>query len=282
MTGSEHGDWVAYHYYPSKAASVLFVVLFFIVSLLHTFHLLRTRTWFFIPLVMGSWFETIGYIGRVLSAIESPDWKIGPYVMQSTLLLVAPALYAASIYMELDRIIHLVKGISLSIIRVNWITKLFVAGDVLSFLMQTSGAGIIVQGNRSTGEYIILGGLGVQIMFFGFFLVSALIFQRRITRRPTPESADDNIPWQKHMFALHFTSNLILIRSAFRVAEYIQGSDGFLLRNEVFIYVYDGLLMFFVTVVFLAIKPSEISRFLGRARPMKTRGPESRRTSLTV
>ena len=83
--------------------------------------------------------EIIGYIGRALSAQESPDWTLGPYIMQSTLLLVAPALFAASIYMELGRIIHLVKGQKFALIRVNWTTKIFVAGDVLSFLMQASG-----------------------------------------------------------------------------------------------------------------------------------------------
>lgn len=74
-----------------------------------------------------------------MSAQQSPDWTIGPYVMQSTLLLVAPALFAASIYMGLGRIIYLVKGQKFSLIRVNWMTKVFVAGDVLSFLMQASG-----------------------------------------------------------------------------------------------------------------------------------------------
>lgn len=59
--------------------------------------------------------------------------------MQSTLLLVAPALFAASIYMELGRLIRLVKGGRFAIIPVTWMTKIFVAGDVLSFLMQASG-----------------------------------------------------------------------------------------------------------------------------------------------
>ena len=74
-----------------------------------------------------------------MSANESPNWTLGPYVMQSTLLLVAPALFAASIYMELGRVIHLVKGEKHSLVRVSWMTKIFVAGDVLSFLMQASG-----------------------------------------------------------------------------------------------------------------------------------------------
>jgi hypothetical protein len=59
--------------------------------------------------------------------------------MQSTLLLIAPALFAASIYMELGRIVLMVKGEKLVLVRVSWMTKIFVAGDVLSFLMQASG-----------------------------------------------------------------------------------------------------------------------------------------------
>lgn len=41
--------------------------------------------------------------------------------------------------MELGRVILLVRGERFSIVRVNWLTKIFVAGDVLSFLMQASG-----------------------------------------------------------------------------------------------------------------------------------------------
>lgn len=74
-----------------------------------------------------------------MSAQQSPNWSTGPYIIQSTLLLVAPALFAASIYMELGRIIMMVKGERFALIRVNWTTKIFVAGDVLSFLMQASG-----------------------------------------------------------------------------------------------------------------------------------------------
>lgn len=74
-----------------------------------------------------------------MSASETPNWTLGPYVTQSVLLLVAPALFAASIYMYLGRIIRLVRGEKYSVIRVSWMTKIFVAGDVLSFLMQASG-----------------------------------------------------------------------------------------------------------------------------------------------
>jgi len=83
--------------------------------------------------------EWIGYIGRVLGSRQSPNWTLGPYIMQTLLLLVAPALFAASIYMALGRIILLVDGEDRSIIKKRWLTKIFVAGDVLSFVLQGAG-----------------------------------------------------------------------------------------------------------------------------------------------
>jgi hypothetical protein len=82
--------------------------------------------------------ETIGYIGRAISAKQTPNWALGPYIIQSTFLLVAPAFFAASIYMELGRIIKLVQGERHSLISVNAMTKIFVSGDILSFLTQAS------------------------------------------------------------------------------------------------------------------------------------------------
>jgi hypothetical protein len=210
-----------------------------------------------------------------MSANQSPNWALGPYVMQSTLLLIAPAFFAASIYMELGRIILMVKGEQLAIIRVSWMTKIFVAGDVLSFLMQASGAGIMVTGSTasaSTGQNVIIAGLFVQIIFFGFFLLSAVVFQRRINAQPSAAAVASQYPWAKHMWALHSSSILILIRSIVRVVEYIQGTHGYVMGHEAFIYVFDGMLMFVVLGIFLAVHPSQVNYLLGRGRAVTTMG----------
>ncbi|KAJ5969919.1 hypothetical protein N7501_006167 [Penicillium viridicatum] len=277
---SSHGGWIAYEYYPSMGAAVVFIVLFAIVTLMHTFHLFRTRTWFFIPLLIGGYFEVVGYIGRAMSSKQSPDWTIGPYVMQSTLLLIAPALFAASIYMELGRIIIMVKGEQFALVRVNWMTKIFVAGDVLSFLMQASGAGIMVKGSNSTdpssssstGQNVIIGGLIVQIVFFGFFLLTSLIFQKRLGSHAGARTVADQYPWRKHMWALQSSSVLVLIRSVIRVVEYAQGTHGYLMEHEVFIYVFDGLLMFAMMVILVVIHPSEVNYLLGKGNVVTAMG----------
>ena len=65
--------------------------------------------------------------------------------MQSILLLVAPALFAASIYIILGRIILLVDGERHSPIRQSRLTLTFVLGDVLSFMTQAAGGITAVQ-----------------------------------------------------------------------------------------------------------------------------------------
>lgn len=72
--------------------------------------MIRRRTWFLFPLRLGasvsatnpsrehdgllqiltqSPVEWIGYIGRILSNRESPNWSMDPYIQQTLLLLLA-------------------------------------------------------------------------------------------------------------------------------------------------------------------------------------------------
>lgn len=138
------------------------------------------------------------------------------------------------------------------------------------------------------GEKVIIGGLFVQLIFFTLFVVVAADFHRRlikdipVEKRYTPAAlfrkgrndrfavnssltavmsreAVHELPWKKHLMALYATSALILVRSLFRVVEYIQGNSGYLLSNEVFLYVFDAALMFLVMALFNWIHPSQVT-----------------------
>ena len=83
--------------------------------------------------------EWIGYIGRAISSQQGRDWTIGPYIMQSLLLLTAPLFFAASIYMSLARIAQGIGAEDRCIISPRWLTRIFVTGDVLSLLVVFGG-----------------------------------------------------------------------------------------------------------------------------------------------
>jgi hypothetical protein len=200
----------------------------------------------------------VGYAARAV-AKDKTD-QLMPFVIQSTFILVAPALFAASVYMVLGRIIRSIGAESLSIVPVKWLTRIFVCGDVLSFLVQASGAGIMVTADSmKTGESIIIGGLFVQIVIFGLFAVTAAVFHIRVRRHRPRVTLEYGTQWRKLMMMLYIVSAFIIVRSIFRVVEYIAGSEGYLLSHEWTLYVFDGLLMFGSVVVFVWRFPGDLS-----------------------
>lgn len=44
-----------FYYDPSLAAAVIFIICFLATTILHTYQLFRTRTWFFIPFLLGGY-----------------------------------------------------------------------------------------------------------------------------------------------------------------------------------------------------------------------------------
>ncbi|KAH7053117.1 RTA1 like protein-domain-containing protein [Macrophomina phaseolina] len=250
---SETGDQYYEHYKPSLAAAVIFVVLFTVSTVYHFWQLFRRRTWYFLPFAIGGIFQIVGYLSRAISSTQFPDSNLGVYVIQYLLILLAPALYAASIYMVLGRIIRVTGGEQLSLIRVSWLTKIFVTGDVISFLVQCIGGGVLASADTSSdrdrGEVIITIGLIVQIIFFGLFILVSVHYNWRLGRAPTDASRTTPISWQFYLYVLYATNGLIMVRSVFRLIEYVQGEDGELLSNEIYLYIFDAGLMFLTMVI---------------------------------
>ncbi|KAG9518809.1 RTA1-domain-containing protein, partial [Aureobasidium melanogenum] len=266
-SGTQYGDFRLYRYDPSMAAAVIFILAFIVITALHFYQLVRTKTYFFVPFVIGGLFEVIGYIGRAVSSEEAPDFSIPAYSIQAILILVAPALFAASIYMELGRILLLTDGEQHSIIPSKWLTKIFVIGDVISFCLQAAGGGIMASGTLQAlenGEHITIAGLVIQILFFGFFIIVSITFNIRMARVPTSRSMIISNPWKKHLYTLYGGSALILIRSVFRLIEYAQGNDGYLISHEWFLYIFDACLMLATMVLFAWYHPSEIWAMLNK------------------
>ncbi|RMZ70815.1 RTA1 like [Pyrenophora seminiperda CCB06] len=218
--------YVLWPYTPTVAAGAIAAIVMFILFFAHVFLLVKHRTWFCIPFVVGA-------------LVWHPSYII--YTRKNVILTVS----STSIYMILGRLMRRTKSTGYSLVRATWVTKIFVGGDVLCFMIQGGGAGILVSANDDAGftrgENIILGGLVLQILIFGFFIVVAGIWHARLARQPSAVSTD--LPWGKLMLVLYVSSVCIALRNVGRVIEYGMGQNGYLLTHEWPIYIYDFLLM---------------------------------------
>ncbi|CAG7948354.1 unnamed protein product [Penicillium salamii] len=236
------GDYYLWKYVPSLPAAIIFLILFFVATIFHFWKIHRTKAWFCLAFAIGGLFEVIGYIGRI-AAYNSTD-SVTVYAIQNVFLLLGPVLFAASIYMALGRIIRSVHAEKHSPIRIKWLTKTFVMGDVVSFLVQGSASGLMATGNNAKmGSNIVVAGLVIQVIMFGLFIITSIIFDVRMRRSPTPEAFDERINWMSRLRTLYAVSALVMIRSIFRVVEFAMGVDGYPLTHEWMLYVFDSVLM---------------------------------------
>lgn len=186
--------------------------------------------------------------------------------------------------MILGRVIRGVKGEGYSVIRVNWLTKIFVGCDVICFLAQCTGGGMLAGATTKSQidlcNNIVLGGLIFQIVVFGLFVVAAITFHLRLSRRPTesavsgPLGVDSRVGgwgrwmlvgksmagWKRFMVILYVTSALITLRNLFRVVEYGMGWDSYLLNHEWVLLAFDAVLMVGVLVICIVCYDPEISK----------------------
>ncbi|KAK9427507.1 RTA1 like protein-domain-containing protein [Lipomyces doorenjongii] len=252
---------------PNSGAAILFSILFILITSAHTYQLLRTRIWWFIPFVVGGYLECIGFVCRAIVSYQDPNSTSirGPNIIMTVFILIAPVWFAASIYILFGRIILLLQANHLAIVKQKWLTGIFVTGDVLSLIIQVAGAVMLTgnnsnnQNNLNTAKIVIDIGLSAQIVSFGFFIVTAIVFHRRILKQPTILS---EVPWKKHFYTVYLTSTIIMCRCIFRLVEYLLGTNGPIWGHEAYQYGFDSTLMFLVMVAFAVIHPSEVHAIL--------------------
>jgi tellurite resistance protein TehA-like permease len=145
------------------------------------------------------------------------------------------------------------------------LTKIFIFGDVASFV--TQGVGAIIISNQTADDMtrsanIITIGLAVQILFFLWFIVTSRVFHWRTNLQPTDRSRNPGVPWKQYLITLYLASAMILIRCIYRFIEYRtqQSKDvEYLLSHEWCAYIFDATLMLIVMLLFFIRHPSEIN-----------------------
>ncbi|KAH7349174.1 RTA1 like protein-domain-containing protein [Pyrenochaeta sp. MPI-SDFR-AT-0127] len=261
-----------YLYKPSLTSAIIAAGVFGISALYHLFQVIRKKAWFYSSLTAGAFMMTAGYIFRYVSAKSPAD--LGPYIGQSLLIILPPSLYAATIYMIYGRLVLFVNAPEASVIYPTRVTKIFVCGDVLAFFLQAGGGGMMAQPSMAKiGQVIMLIGLFVQLLFFGFFLVISLLFWKRLRGSTKMLSIPQNghHSWTALLKLLLCAAVIIILRCIFRVLEFAQGHGGYLASHEVYMYLFDTAPMLVVQVMFHFVHAADVFGLdsIGKARDIE-------------
>jgi hypothetical protein len=194
--------------------------------------------------------EAVGLLGRAYSSKHLEEKS--PYELQTILILLAPILFAASVYMFLGRLIRVSRHPELCLIRIGWLTPIFVIGDIFCFFVQAIGVVILLraesQSKLNLAKAIILGGLGLQVFFFTIFAMIAIVFHIRLNARASG-IVNPGVNVHIRLWNLYLCSLLITVRNVYRLVEYAAGTDSYLSRREWPAYVLDIGLMLIIMII---------------------------------
>ena len=220
--------------------------------------------------------ELVGYVARAVS-IKSLDSKT-IFIIQTVFLLVAPAVYAAACYQAFGRIVLWVVPPQFQTAKHLWlpsryITPLFVGCDVFAFFVQVIGGSMLAGANtlskQTTGKNVILVGLAIQMITFGFFVLASIRFSFFLhsTLQGVPLPAERN--WRLFLRVINIASVIILVRTIARFVEFVIGVNGYLSDHEWYFYVFDATLMWLVAAALVVCHPGYFLPYLGIRRKHK-------------
>ncbi|CAI7643579.1 unnamed protein product [Penicillium discolor] len=248
-------ELTTYGYYPSFGGNIFFTVFFALLGICQTGLGVYYRTWtFLVALLIGTFMEMAGYIGRVL--MHDNPWSGPAFKLQIVCLVLAPTFVAAGVYLTLKHII-LSLGPEHSILKPRLFTWIFIGCDIGSLILQAAGGGVAAAAGNDdfamlkAGDNIIIAGIAFQVgtmAVCGFF---AVVFFWRVFKRGDGFSGEKNLDvspiapkWMPFIVGAEaFAYLTVLIRCIYRIPEMAGGWGNPLMQKENEFLVLDGMMI---------------------------------------
>ncbi|KAJ6540732.1 RTA1 like protein-domain-containing protein [Mycena capillaripes] len=265
---------------PAVIPALVGLVLYGLSGIFHWIQLFRiSGSRWMLPLPIGMISMAAGFAVRIL--VHHSPTSLGLNIATTLLILLSPCLYLALDYMILGRLAGLF-GPDIAkktmLIAPTRVATIFVWSDVGTFLIQAIGGSMTTSSKIDTinlGNKIVIVGLGVQLASFGLFTTLIVVFGLRVRKlfphvwRATgnqdfsPFSKEPVADWHILYYTLCLSCVAILIRSIFRMAEFIQGHKGYISTHEAFFYCFDALPLWIAMTLYCSVWPP---RFLSSPR----------------
>ncbi|GAA5852122.1 hypothetical protein JCM3766R1_007108 [Sporobolomyces carnicolor] len=272
---------------PKVWLSVVGIAAYGLSGSLHWIHWYRNRNnRYMLTLAIGMLCMVIGFILRIAyrQALDS----VGVYAVMTLFILLSPCAFLATNYMVLTRLAHALNAESALFIKASRVVKIFVWADVATFFLQAAGGGLSASASSADlGHKIALVGLAIQLVSYCLFCCLLISFGiraphlfprvdeyrgQRSRGSYNPFSTAPLGRWKLLWNLLLLSSCGIIVRSAFRLAEYTQGYDGYLATHEGYFYLLDALPLWLAMSIYCFFWPP---RFIEGAKELNPVRPES-------
>lgn len=284
-----------YNTYLSRFGNVWYLTIFSIILAYLLLMLIKLRYWWFnITMICGYGLEWMGFLGRVLSFLDTS--KMDYYLLQYVALTLAPAFIMAAIYFLFAQLV-VIHGRLFSVLKPLWYLYFFVTCDVVSLLIQAGGGGAASAAtNNGTDEKpgvnTMIAGIAFQVFSMTVFFIFWFEFLNRLWFRHGEGALAKRTPaniakfffntksvqnYREHQLEPYYNPGFasirhrklfdwmplaitvavaaVYIRSIYRVVELAQGFSGYLIVHEVFLFVLDAMMISICGLIFLPFHP---------------------------
>ncbi|KAF4953221.1 hypothetical protein FGADI_6196 [Fusarium gaditjirri] len=249
---------------PSPAASILFMVLFTITTIIHLIQAIHYRSAYCWVIIMSAFWQVFAYIFRTVSIYNPASFDY--YATWFVVILVAPLWTNAFAYMVFGRMVwcYTPKG-QLYGLKAWQFGFVFVILDIIAFIVQVYGAAKAATGKNKTVQetldalHVYMGGTGIQLFFILIFSVFGIGLFRQVRRSDKDlNSGRQKRPVMMLFYAMFIALALIVMRIIFRLVEYAEGLDSRIPRHEAYQYALDSLPMLIALVAFNVVHPARV------------------------
>ena len=183
-----HDVTSSYHYTPSEAWCLAFIILFSLSGIAHSVQAFCSKYWVVYPtLCAGVVLELVGWSGRLWS--NQNVLMDTPFVMQISTLIIGPVFFSAYNYVVLGSAINTL-GPQYSLVSPKFYYFIFITADLISLILQAVGGGqaasqASTNSPTASATHLMVGGIIFQLISMVVFLCLGIDFVIRVaTSRP--------------------------------------------------------------------------------------------------
>lgn len=264
-----------WYYAPNKAAPILFIILFAVSGIVHTWQTIKHKSWR--TTILLPWASMLMISGFAMRLAGAYDTSSLAYLIASAVLVMSgPPIYALINYFILSRILYYIPY--LAPLHPGRVATTFVGLDAVCEILIGQGAwrmanSSMTDAQRRLGARLVMTSLCLQAALFGTFGLLAAQFHRRASKAGVLKN--DLVVVLRVLYVSAF---IITARCLYRLVEYIEGWDSEIYKNEVYFWVFDAAIMFINTVLLNVWHPGKRlprsnSVFLARDGVTERKGP---------